>query len=91
LTTWRGSYEGREDLWIRWQDNRRRLIPTGAERAEREERRAEQEQRRAQQEQRRAEEERQRADQQQRRAERMAAQLRALGIEPDAGNGDAAG
>ena len=91
LTTWQGSYEGREDLWIRWQDNRRRLIPTGAERAEREERRAEQEQRRAQQEQRRAEEERQRADQQQRRAERMAAQLRALGIEPDAGNGDAAG
>lgn len=76
LTTWQGSYEGREDIWIRWQDSKRRLIPTGAERAEREERRAE--------------EERQRADQQQRLAERLAAQLRALGIEPDAGNGDSA-
>lgn len=81
LTLWRGSYEGREDLWIRWQDSRRVLIPTGAERAE-------QERRQAEQERRHAEEQRQRADQQQRRAERLAAQLRALGIEPDNENGD---
>ncbi|MBI3959720.1 MAG: Uma2 family endonuclease [Chloroflexi bacterium] len=69
LSVWRGSYEGREDLWIRWQDSRRRLIPTGAERAE---------------------EERLRADQEHRRSERLAAQLRALGIDPNAGNGDSA-
>lgn len=74
LTVWRGSYEGREDVWIRWQDNRRILIPTGAERAEQERQRAEQEHRRAEQER--------------RRAERLAAQLRALGIDPDSGNGD---
>ena len=81
LTIWRGSYEGREDLWIRWQDSRRRLILTGAERAEQERRRAEQERRRAEQGQQRAEQEHQ-------RAERLAAQLRALGIDPDSGNGD---
>ena len=76
LTLWRGAYEGREDVWVRWIDAKRVLIPTGAERAEQERQRAEQEQ--------------SRADREQRRAERLAAQLRALGIEPEAGNGDTA-
>ena len=49
LIVWRGSYEGREDVWIRWQDSKRTLIPTGAEQAEQERLRAEQAQRRAEQ------------------------------------------
>jgi Uma2 family endonuclease len=46
--------------------------------------RAEQEQERAEREQERAEREQERAQQEQERAERLAAQLRALGIEPEA-------
>lgn len=82
LTVWRGAYEGRGDVWVRWMDAKRVLIPTGAERAE-------QERQRAEQEHQRAEQEHQRAEKEQRRAERLAAQLRALGIEPETGNGDA--
>jgi Uma2 family endonuclease len=58
-------------------------IETERARADRERARAEQEQTRAEQEQKRAEQEHQRADQEHRRAERMAARLRALGIEPE--------
>lgn len=65
LTVWHGSYEGREDVWIRWQDDQHGLIPTGSERAATEHQRAEQE--------------RQRAD-------RLAAQLRALGVDPNTGD-----
>jgi Uma2 family endonuclease len=52
-------------------------------RAEQEKERAEQERARAEQEKERAEQERARAEQEKERAERLAAQLRALGIEPD--------
>ena len=55
LTVWEGVFEGRWDRWIRWCDQEERVIPTGAERAERE----------------------------RERAERLAAQLRALGVEPE--------
>jgi Uma2 family endonuclease len=47
--------------------------------------RMEQERQRAEQERQRAEQERQRAEQERKRAERLAAQLRALGIDPDQG------
>ncbi|WP_437878352.1 Uma2 family endonuclease [Sorangium sp. So ce513] len=57
LCAWEGIYEGRHDRWLRWHGADGRVVPTGAERAERE----------------------------QARAERLAAQLRALGIEPDEG------
>jgi hypothetical protein len=53
------------------------------QRAERERHRAEQETQRAEQERRRAEQETQRAEQERQRAERLAAQLKALGIEPE--------
>jgi Uma2 family endonuclease len=53
------------------------------ERAEQEYQRAQQERQRAQQERERAEQEHQRAQQEHQRAERLAAQLRALGIEPE--------
>lgn len=76
LTLWRGVYEGHEAEWLRWCDLDGTLIPTGVELAEQERQRAELEHQRAEQERQRAERERQ-------RAERLAAQLRALGAEPE--------
>lgn len=69
LTLWQGEFEDQEDVWLRWQDADGNLLLTGAERAEQERHRAEQ-----------AEQE---AEQERRRAERLAAQLRALGVEPE--------
>ncbi|WP_437759444.1 Uma2 family endonuclease [Sorangium sp. So ce1389] len=69
LCPWEGVYEGRHDRWLRWHTADGGVVPTGAERAEREQARAEREQARAEREQ--------------ARAERLAAQLRALGVEPD--------
>jgi hypothetical protein len=69
LTLWKGTYEGHEAVWLRWCYQDRAVVPTGAERAE--------------QERERAEQERERAEQERERAERLAAQLRALGIEPE--------
>src|SRR5262249_12087876 len=69
LTLWEGAYEGARDTWLRWCDQDRRVVPTGAEIAE--------------QERQRAEQEHQRAEQERQRAERLLAQLRALGVEPE--------
>jgi Uma2 family endonuclease len=35
LTLWQGAFEGFTDTWLRWCDENGRVIPTGAERAER--------------------------------------------------------
>ena len=75
LTLWHGTYEGYTATWLRWCYEDGALVLTGAERAEQERERAEQERERAEQERERAEQERERAD-------RLAAQLRALGVEP---------
>jgi hypothetical protein len=90
LTLWKGTYENRTETWLRWCDKAGQLMLTGQEatakerqRAEQEQQRAEQERQRAEQEQQRAEQEQQRAEQERQRAEKLAAQLRALGIEPD--------
>ncbi len=77
LTFWEGEFEGEHARWLRWCDQDGVVIPTGRERAEQEKQRAEQEKQRAEQEKQRAEQEKQ-------RAERLAAQLRALGVEPGA-------
>ena len=77
LTFWDGSFENCEDRWLRWCDAQGRVIPTGAERAEEERQRAEQERQRAEQERHLAEQARIRAD-------KLAAQLRNLGLAPDA-------
>jgi hypothetical protein len=69
LTLWQGTFEGREALWLRWCDQDGRPIPTGAEQAEQQRQRADQ-----------AEE---RAENAEQRAERLAAQLRALGVDPN--------
>ena len=69
LTLWHGQFENWETVWLCWCDQQGRVIPTGAERAEHERERAEHE--------------RERAEQEQLRADRLAAQLRALGVNPD--------
>jgi hypothetical protein len=69
LTEWKGSFEGKHAVWLRWQDVDGRLIPTGKERAQQEHERAEQEHERAEQEHERAEQQRERAEQQRERAE----------------------
>jgi hypothetical protein len=70
LGIWPGKYENLEYPWLRWWDEQGKLLLTSNERAEQEAQRAEQEA--------------QRAAEHRQRAERLAAQLRALGIEPEA-------
>jgi len=77
VTLWRGQYRGCEDTWLRWCNRDGTVIPTGEERAE-----AAKEQ--AETEHARAEAERERAEAERARAERLAAKLRAAGIDPDA-------
>ena len=69
LGKWSGRYMGVDTQWLRWFDQFHELIPTEQERAKQAEQRAQQ-----------AEQQVQQAGQ---RAERLAAQLRALGIEPE--------
>ncbi|HBL13897.1 MAG TPA: hypothetical protein DD379_21380, partial [Cyanobacteria bacterium UBA11162] len=76
LGVWEGTRENRTGYWLRWWDEEGELLLWGEELAERERERAEQERERAEQERERAEQERE-------RAERLAAQLRAAGIEPE--------
>ncbi len=84
LKIWRGTFEGSEAEWLRWTDQNGAVIPTGAERAAVVDQRFQEERLRAEQEKQRAEQEKQRAEQEKQRAERLAAQLRALGMEPEA-------
>jgi hypothetical protein len=76
LGLWEGEFEGKRARWLRWCHDDGTLLPTGEERAEREQQRAEREQQRAEREQ-------QRAEREQQRAERLAERLRGLGIDPD--------
>ena len=80
LGLWQGVYQGVERRWLRCYDAAGHWIPTLLEQGNQ---RVQQERQRTEQEHQQAEQERQRAEQAQRRAERLAAQLRALGIEPD--------
>ncbi len=68
LGVWEGQRENRPGYWLRWWDEEGNLLFWSTERVE--------------QEQQRTEQERQRAEQEHQRAERLAAQLRAAGIEP---------
>jgi hypothetical protein len=77
VTLWQGEYEGLTAEWLRWCDIDGELYATGVEAAN-------EAQAQATQERQRAEEGWQRAEQERERAERLAAQLRALGIEPEA-------
>ncbi|MBP0015453.1 MAG: Uma2 family endonuclease [Roseofilum sp. SBFL] len=88
LGVWQGCRETLETYWLRWWDDQGNLIPWSTEKTEQAEQRAEAERQRADAGEQRAEAERQRADAGEQRAEaerqradRLAAQLRAAGIE----------
>ncbi|MCC5617714.1 Uma2 family endonuclease [Nostoc sp. CHAB 5836] len=70
LGIWLGVYQNAELPWLRWWDLQGNLLLNGEERAE--------------QESQRAELESQRAELESQRADRLTAQLRSLGIEPEA-------
>jgi Uma2 family endonuclease len=92
---WHGTFEERDDTWLRWYDAHGVIIPTGNERAEWERTEkeralytAEQEYERAEWERTEkeqalltAEQERQRAEQERQRAEQLAAKLHELGVD----------
>ena len=89
LTLWKGSYEQRSGIWLRWCDRSGEILLTGAERAEQEAKRALNEARkalaanyRADQEAQRAEEQTQRAQLEAQRAKQLEDYLRSLGIDP---------
>jgi hypothetical protein len=77
LGVWQGSYQNQPGLWLRWWDLQGDPLLIGKERAEQERQRAKQERQRAEQGQ-------QRTAQAEQQAHRLADQLRALGIDPDA-------
>jgi Uma2 family endonuclease len=83
LGIWQGTYAHQDLPWLRWWDSDGNLLLSGDERADREQILTAQERLRANQESDRADQESQRADQEKQRADRLAAQLLALGIEPD--------
>jgi Uma2 family endonuclease len=97
LGIWQGEYMNQDLPWLRWWDSQGNLLLSGDERATTEQQRANREQQRANREQQRAELEKQRADQEsllvelekqradreQQRAEKLAAKLRAMGIDLD--------
>ncbi len=90
LGIWPGGFETLTLPWLRWWDDHGNLLPTSADRAERERQSKEQALQRADQERQskeqalqRADQERQSKEQAQRRADRLAEKLRALGVNPD--------
>ncbi|MEZ4727288.1 MAG: Uma2 family endonuclease [Caldilineaceae bacterium] len=83
VTLWQGLYKGLTAEWLRWCDIDGTLLSTGDEAAQTARSQAAEAQARAEQERERAEQEHERAEQERERAERLAAKLRALGIDPD--------
>jgi hypothetical protein len=76
MTVWHGTYEDCTNDWLRWSDEHGQVLPTGKERADL----AEEHATRAEEHATRAEE---RAIKAEERAARLAAQLRAMGLEPE--------
>jgi Uma2 family endonuclease len=76
LGVWEGSYQNQHQRWLRWWDGAGNLLLTGSEQAKLERLHTEAERQRA-------EAERQRADQEREQKDRLAAYLRAQGIDPD--------
>ncbi len=72
VTLWDGVYENMQARWLRWCDQDKELVPTGDEKARREQERAERESERAEQESERAEKERKRAEEAERKGEQAA-------------------
>ncbi len=83
LGIWQGRYLNLELPWLRWWDEQGNLLLTGEERAELERQQKELAQQQAELERQQKELAQQQAELERQRAERLAAQLRALGIEPE--------
>lgn len=83
LTLWEGTFEAKDDVWLRWVDEHGVLIPTGKERADQAEKNFVQAEERAEQAEQRAGQAEQRAEQAEQRAARLAALLRQAGIDPE--------
>ena len=81
----RDRYMGYEREWLYWYDEAGNRLPTPEDSIQQERERAAQERERADQQQAIAQQERERVEQERERAEKLAAQLRALGINPDEG------
>jgi len=84
LGIWYGTKTERTGYWLRWWDESGEMLLWGAEMVERERQERVIAQQETEQERERAEQERERAEQERERASILAAQLRALGIEPEA-------
>ncbi len=81
---WNGAFESVEQgEWLRWYDADGNLLLTNEEWQAQTTAQLNAEKQRAEEERQRAEEERQRAEEERQRAEKLAAKLRALGINPD--------
>lgn len=83
LTIWSGSYEDKQDRWLRWCDETGAILSTGAELATQAQEQAAQAQEQAAQAQEQAAQAQQQAAQDRQRAELLAAKLRELGIDPE--------
>ncbi len=83
LTLWEGTFEGTSATWLRWCDEQGHLILTGEERADQEKIRADQERVRADQLEQELQKAQQQSAQEKEQMEKMAAKLKALGIDID--------
>jgi hypothetical protein len=98
LGIWKGRFLNKKMAWLRWYDSQGRLLPYGRDEArqerllkeqerqakERAEREAEQQRQAKERAECEAEQQRQAKERAERQAQRLAEQLRALGIEPEA-------
>ncbi len=84
LMLWEGEFEGRQDTWLRWTDLEGNLIPTGKERADLERRAKEAEKVAKEEALLKAEVEKAAKEAALEKAEKLAAKLKALGLDPDA-------
>lgn len=76
IDKWEGEFEGINTQWIRWTDDKGRLIPTGAESSRRQRKRAKKANELAKQAE-------ARANKAQAEADRLKSKLRSLGIDPN--------
>ncbi len=84
LGVWHGTKAERTGYWLRWWDESGQMLLWGAEMVEREREERDLAQQQAQQERQQRTIAQQQAQQERERSERLAAQLRAAGIEPEA-------
>ncbi len=83
LVRWQGNYKGVEATWLRWATLPGGLLPTPQEDTQQAQQQVQQAQQQVQQAQQQAQQAQLQAQQAQQRAEKLAAHLRAMGVNPD--------